>query len=53
MRAIKRSDLEGKTIKAVDCGAENVLHLTFTDGSTLEIWSEVGSLLLPFMYVED
>jgi hypothetical protein len=56
MRDIKDSDLVGKTIKSIDTSACNVLKLTFSDNSSLEIWTDthwVGSGNLPYFYVED
>lgn len=41
MRKIKSKDLVGKTIKSINSKAVNVLKLTFTDGTKLEIESEV------------
>jgi hypothetical protein len=40
MRKVEKSDLEGKTIKSVDNQAVNVLTLTFTDNSKLELTAE-------------
>lgn len=40
MRDIKESDLVGKTIQSIDNTSVNVLKLTFTDGSKLELWAE-------------
>ena len=40
MREIKESDLVGKTIESIDNKSVNVLKLTFTDGSKLELWAE-------------
>jgi hypothetical protein len=37
MREIKDSDLVGKTIQTIDNSSINVLKLTFTDGSKLEL----------------
>ena len=40
MREIKDTDLVGKTIKAIDRSAVNVLKFTFTDETSLELWAE-------------
>jgi hypothetical protein len=36
-RKLKKSDLEGKTVKTADVTAINCMTLTFTDGSSLTI----------------
>lgn len=40
MREVRDTDLIGKTIMSIDAGAVNVLKLTFTDGTTLDLWAE-------------
>ena len=40
MREVKDTDLVGKTIESIDNTSVNVLKLTFTDGSKLELWAE-------------
>lgn len=40
LRKIRETDLVGKTIKSIEHDAANVLKLTFTNGSTLELWAE-------------
>jgi len=40
MREVKESDLVGKTIQSIDNSSVNVLKLTFTDGTKLELWAE-------------
>lgn len=40
MRDIKENDLVGKTIQSIDHTSVNVLKLTFTDGTKLELWAE-------------
>jgi hypothetical protein len=40
MREIQPSDLIGKTIKSIDHTCVNVLSLTFSDDSVLELWAE-------------
>lgn len=41
MRKVESSDLVGKTIKAIDNSASNCLTLSFTDGTTLELFTEI------------
>lgn len=40
MRKLTKDDLLGKTIESVDVESVNVLKLTFTDGTSLELWVE-------------
>jgi hypothetical protein len=40
MRKIVDADLVGKTVKSIDNNAVNVLKLSFTDGTQLELWAE-------------
>lgn len=40
LREPKDSDLVGKTIQSINATAVNVLKLTFTDGTELELWAE-------------
>jgi hypothetical protein len=40
MRKVEASDLVGKTIKSIDNQSVNVLKLTFSDDTTLELWAE-------------
>lgn len=40
MREIRDTDLVGKTIKSINTSAVNVLRITFTDDTTLELWAE-------------
>ena len=42
MRKIEKSDLEGKTIKSIQHDAVNVLVLTFTDDTELELWTDTA-----------
>lgn len=42
MRKIKKNDLVGKTIKSINNRSVNVLKLTFTDGTKLELWAETA-----------
>jgi len=57
MRKIQDADVVGKTIKSIDNGSVNVLRLTFTDGTSLELWAEdavytpMGNI--PGIFVED
>ena len=58
-RKVEPKDFEGKTIavNGVDATACNVVKLTFTDGSKLELWAEdavytpMGSI--PGIFVDD
>jgi hypothetical protein len=57
MRKIETSDLVGKTIRSIEHNSVNVLKLTFTDGTTLELWAE-DAVYTPYgniagFYVED
>jgi len=40
MRKLEDKDLVGKTIKAIDNSSVNVVRLTFTDDTSLELWAE-------------
>jgi hypothetical protein len=40
MRNIEDKDMVGKTVKSIDNSSVNVLKLTFTDGTSLELWAE-------------
>jgi len=40
MRKIKDTDLVGKTVQSIDAKSVNVLKITFTDNTTLELWAE-------------
>ncbi len=42
MREIKETDLVGKTIQSINNDCVNVLKLTFTDGTELELWAETA-----------
>jgi hypothetical protein len=42
MRALNEGDLAGKTIQSVDTSAVNVTRITFSDGSSLDIWAETA-----------
>jgi len=57
MRAIKDTDLVGKSIKAIDNSSVNTLVLIFTDDSTLEIWAEEAVITsagsIPGIFVND
>ena len=41
MRKLENNDLIGKTIESLDNSSVNVIRLKFTDGTTLELWSEI------------
>ncbi len=57
MRKIQDSDVVGKTVKSVENSSVNVLRLTFTDGTSVELWAEdavytpMGSI--PGIFVDD
>ncbi len=57
MRKLIESDLVGKTIKSFDASCGNMLKLTFTDETTLElcadgeVYTEYG--IIPGIFVED
>lgn len=57
MRKIQDSDLVGKTIQSIQNDSVNVVRLTFTDGSTVELWAEQAIRTLfgdiPGIFVED
>jgi hypothetical protein len=40
MRKIQDTDIVGKTVQSIENNAVNVLRLTFTDGTTVELWAE-------------
>lgn len=52
LRNIENSDLEGKTIKAIDSSCVNVIHITFSDNTKLSIWAEVYGPI-PVIQVDD
>jgi len=57
MRKIQDADVVGKTVKSVENESVNVITLTFTDGTSLELWAEqavytpMGSI--PGIFVDD
>ena len=55
MRKAAPEDFIGKTIKHANCECDNVVHLIFTDDTTLDVWAEdifVGGLdSLPLIQV--
>lgn len=57
MRKATDADLVGKTIKSFDNKAVNVLKLSFTDGTELELWAEDAVYTtagnIPGIYVDD
>ena len=57
MRKITDADLVGKTIKSIDNQAVNVLRLSFTDGTGLELWAEdavyTSAGNIPGIFAED
>jgi hypothetical protein len=56
-RQIQDQDLVGKTIKSIENTSVNVLHLTFSDETTLEIWADVAVSTsfgdIPGIFVEE
>jgi len=51
-RKIENSDIVDKTIKHIVNTSGNVLVLYFTDGTKLELWTEVVGNI-PRIYVDD
>ena len=45
MRKIKDEELLGKTINSIDNSSVNMLKLNFTDGTSIELFSEVSGPL--------
>jgi len=41
LRRPRKKDFEGKTIKRFKRDADNVWHFEFTDGTKIEVWSEM------------
>lgn len=56
-RKIKDSDLVGRTVKSVDNSCVNVVKLTFSDDSKLELWAETAISLesgdIPGIFVDE
>ena len=56
MRKIIATDLVGKTIESIDNTSVNVLSLTFSDGTTLDLWAQdavwTRSGYIPGIFVE-
>lgn len=57
MRQITDTDLVGKTIKSIDNSSVNVVKLTFTDDSVVELWAEpaleTNMGWIPGIFIED
>lgn len=57
LRKLNQQDLVGKSIKSFDNTSVNVVKLTFTDETTLELWADeaVSTLagMVPGIFVED
>lgn len=57
MRKLEPTDVVGKTIKSMENDSVNVLRLTFTDGTSVELWAEdavytpMGNI--PGIFVDD
>jgi hypothetical protein len=46
--------IEGKTIKSIDTNAINMWKITFTDGSSVELWIEIdGPMGLPQLWLDN
>lgn len=41
LRKLEDSDIVGKTVASIYQTSVNVVKLTFTDGTTLELWGEL------------
>jgi hypothetical protein len=56
-RKAELKDFEGKTISGVDSSSVNVLKLSFTDGTALELWAEdvlyTEAGYIPGIFVDD
>jgi hypothetical protein len=52
MRKIIESDIVGKTVKGIKNTSVNVLELTFSDDSKLELWAEVEGMFA-HIFVDD
>lgn len=57
MRKIQDTDMVGKTIQSIQNDVVNVVRLTFTDGTSLELWAEDAVQTrfgnIPGIFVED
>lgn len=53
MRKATEKDFEGKTIESVNLTAVNMWSITFTDGTTIDIWAELGNNQIPNLLVSD
>lgn len=42
LKKVNSQELIGKTIKSVGTDAVNVVHLNFTDGTSISLWAESG-----------
>ena len=57
MRKLEDKDMVGKTIQSMENTAVNVVKLTFTDGTKLELWAEQAVYTaggsIPGIFAED
>lgn len=57
MRKLEDKDMVGKTIESMENTAVNVVRLTFTDGTKLELWAEQAVYTsggsIPGIFAED
>ena len=57
MRKIQDTDIVGKAVQSIQNDSVNVLRLTFTDGTSVELWAEdavytpMGNI--PGIFVDD
>lgn len=51
-KAILNTMVVGKTIKSVDSECINVLHIEFTDGTSISLWSEPAPNGIPSFSLE-
>lgn len=42
LRKLENKDIVGKTVSAIDNKSVNVLKLSFTDGTSIELWTETA-----------
>ena len=53
LRRLEERDLVGKKIVKVDVSSVNMALITFDDGSSVELWTEMGPVQIPELMVED
>lgn len=52
MRDVEITDFAGKTISTIDNSSSNVIRFYFTDGTTVELWTEVEYNSVPFFMID-